>query len=230
MMVMRTVVTVLIVLASVTSYAQEESEEPAVPIEFRGMTVGSIEQVVLETDPSDSTRLTVTLMAAFPGLMRVLDAVIGGRGDLVPGNTIDVRWRRNSTRIRGTSDGGRGLQLRTRFDIRTRVIGVTIPDARNADYTLTLTPDRLRNVRARVEITDIEGWIGNAARAFGLLRDLVQQITFPLLASCEDCMCLQDNLDLSQGSSRFSTEEGIVRLHVTYALDGTLTPGLPCLR
>ena len=223
-LLMRTVVAVLLVLPSVTTYAQDEPEEPTtVPIEFRGITVGSIEQVTLASDPSDSTRLNVTLTAAFPGLVRALDVVVGGRGDLVPGGSIDVRWRRNSTSILGTSDRGRGLRLRTRFDIRT-----LFPDARNAYYTLTLTPDGLRNVSARAEVTDIEGWVGAAARAFGVLRDLVQQITFPLLATCEECMCLQDSLDLSQGAARFSTEGGIVRLHVTYAFDGELTPGLPC--
>ena len=229
-MVMRASVTVFLVLASVGIHAQEESEAPAIPIEFRGMTVGSIEHVALAPAPDEPTRLAVTLTAALPGLVRVLDAVVGGEGDLVPGRTFDVRWRRNSTRIRGTTDQGRGLLLTTRFDIRTRLIGVTIPDARNADYTLTLTPDGLRNVTARAEVTDIEGWVGDAARAFDLLRDLVQQITLPLLASCEDCMCLQDSLRLSRGSARFSTEGGVIRLNVTYEIDGVLTAGLPCLR
>ena len=221
---------VFLVLVSVGIYAQEASEAPRIPIEFRGITVGSIDDVALVPTPDEPTRLTVNLTAALPGLVRVLDAVVGGEGDLVPGRTFDVRWRRSSTVIRGISDQGRGLRLRTPFDIRTRVLGVTVPDGRDADYTLTLRPDGLRNVTARVEVTDIEGWVGAAARAFDLFEDLVQQMTFPLLASCEDCMCLQDSLRLSRGSARFSIEGGVVRLHVTYGLDGVLTAGLPCLR
>ena len=217
-----------VVLVGVAVLGQEA--EPIAPIEFRGQTVGSVEQLALSTDQNDPDRITARLTAAFPGLVRALDLAVGDR-DLVPDRDIpsrvlDVYWRAGSTRVRSAS--GRELRLTTRFDLRTHILGAVIRDARDADWTLRLIPNGLHSVRAEMEVTGAEGWLGDLAAALGLLRRAVQQMSLPLLSSCEECMCLQDSLNVSGGSARFSIDESIVRLHMTYSLDSTITPGLAC--
>ena len=218
----RSVRAILVVFSvCVAAYGQEA--EPRARIQFQGETVGSIEYLALS--PRAESRLGVDLTAALPELGRALDLAVGD-DDLVPDRDlltrgIDVYWKAGTTRIRGASDSE--LRLTTRFELRT--IGIT--DVRDADWTLRLVPDGLRSVRAVATVTGVEGWPGAVARFFDL-RPAVR-MNIPLLSSCEDCMCLQDRLNVTGSEPRFSLEDGVARLHVTYEVDSDITAGLACL-
>ncbi len=206
----------------VTLSGTAQDDAPAkVSIEYEGLTVGHIEELTISAP--DVGRLEVSLETSLPRLRDVIDRRGLAQGNLSDSSFGDLYWRADTTRLRGAS--GRTLRLSTLLAVDCFLC---LPNATvRVRWDLRLEPSGLRTVSAVARTTDIVGvadWIEDALDLHQTIR-----FTLPLLEECAQCMCLQDELNVSRGSTRFAIRDGIVWLRASYTVDDDLTSGLSCL-
>ena len=172
-------------------------------IPFEGRSIGAVEEVRIVPDSDDPSRLGIHLTAEFPRFTATLDRALRARGNL--GNCAHRFFWVGNSRVRGA-----GTSLRIHSRVRYESWQCTIGRSRNfrmtrtVDWELFVDPAGLDSLRigARVRnIIDLPDWLED------LLGLRVQQrIQIPLLEGCEQCGCIQEQLHVRSGGTRFARD------------------------
>lgn len=213
--------------------AQDTSADPALPIPLGGTTIGSVDTIQLSTDVDDPARLNITVTAQFTSasLLQALDRSLSGR-NLIGRCNHRLSWRSGTTSIRGAGDG---LTLRTRLGYEFWACGIPrwlggnrriLGEAKWVDWRLDLYPINLETLEMRARVTNIVDFPNYLERLLDLRQAL--RLRVPLLSSCPACGCVQDRLNLTSSSPRFSVEGPAVRMNATFRVNGDITPALSC--
>ena len=220
------VTTVVLALHVTASAVQAQN---ALHIPFGGTTIGSVQSITLAPHTEAPSRFVLELVARFPSFAADLDRELNRRGNL---NTCAQRlhWG-GRTSIRAT---GPHLQLRSRIGFEQWVCDIPIindnahifGDARYIDWRLEINATRLDRLQLTARVTNVAGiprWVEDT---LGLR--FVQRFRISLLASCEECRCVQDALDLEAVSTNFSSDGDNVYATATFSAASDITTAVSC--
>ena len=223
-------ITVAIVAILWTSSVSAEGLD----IKLQGRRIGSVENIIIEGDDEDSSRLLINLTAKFGSFTQDLDRFLRSKGNFAKKCSTRIYWSGN-TSVRGT---GKGLRLssRLRFEkwickkvfgkaIRTKIVR----DTKTVHWRLFIKRARIDQIRISAQVENIKNFPDDLEKLLGLR--IREEIKVPIPARCGKCKCSQitDSLKPVFENVKFWRTDETIHVKVEFSILGDVTKLSHCL-
>jgi len=214
------------------TFSRADGQETEQNISFGNESLGVLEQLRMEADEHDATRMLLLLTMRLDSLAEKLDRVLTGR--LNEACEHRLYWV-GATDVRAL-DAHLRLSSRVRYefwqcidlilvDVKTRIL----QDTKSVTWKLYIDPAPIDDLEISAELTNIEKFPDALERWFDLR--VRKDIKIPIPLRCGQCQCsdIVNTLRPRFESARFGETGGAIRVVVTFSVGADLTKLVPCL-
>ena len=200
------------------------------PISYQNQQIGTITNLDIKGDSSDSSRLLLSLSAKFSSFGTNLDRILTRRGNL-GSCTKRLYWTGDTSILRST---GAALQLRSRARFELWYCddffgsGRLIRDTKSLSWLAYIEPAPINEIHLVARVQNIRNFPNWIERWIG---ELERKIRIPIPITCGSCSCTDmfDSLNARLSSINFTHEGQAVEMNAVFSISGNLTVALRCL-
>ena len=197
-----------------TTEIQGDSIPLGIDIPLDERTIGTVENLRLVPDATDTNRGNAIITARFDHFLRDLDKHLTDSGDLTNSNWYSVYWVGKSRIISADYD------LRLSSLVRGEVAFIKVPT--RVRWKVFVNPAPLTDVVMTAQITDIDNFPDDLERLFKLR--MREDMKIPIPVKCGPCDCAKF-IEVSQPafeSISFSQTSEILTVAITFSLNAVL--------